>query len=116
MRGICVRFDRVQRYGFLAPSDETLPDHFVLARDILGPKSQHFLFVGQPVEFDSVDADIDRPTAKNVRKFPITVAVQYGGPEPSVFTENIPTAPDPQDNPNRIQGVHCEHASSGGVK
>jgi cold shock CspA family protein len=116
MKGTCVRFDRVKRYGFLAPTDETLPDHFVLARDILGPKSQHFLFVGQPVEFDSVDAEIDRPTAKNVRKFPLAIAAQYGGPAPSVFTENALTVPDLPKPQNENQRVHREHPSSGGVK
>jgi cold shock CspA family protein len=82
MDGICVKFDRVGRWGFITPSDITLPDHFVHASAITGPKSQHFLCVGQKVEFDSVGLDTDRPTAINVRKFPFVIAIQRGGSMP----------------------------------
>jgi cold shock CspA family protein len=88
MDGTCVKFDRIGRWGFITPLDETLPDHFVHASDILGPKSQHFLCVGQRVEFDSTDIDTNHPTAKNVRKFPPTIAVQRSEPMPKSETRS----------------------------
>jgi cold shock CspA family protein len=82
MNGICVKYDRVGRWGFITPSDVTLPDHFVHASAITGPKSQHFLCVGQKVEFDSTGLDTEHPTALNVRKFPFTIAFQRSAPPP----------------------------------
>ena len=82
MDGICVKFDRIGRWGFITPSDTTLPDHFVHATDIAAPKAQRFLCVGQKVQFDSVDVGTDRPFAKNVKKFPFTIARQVSAPPP----------------------------------
>ena len=94
MYGTCVKYDRIGRWGFIAPDDLTLPDHFVHASDIVGPKSQHFLVVGQRVEFDASSDDADRPTAKNVRKFPLTIAVQRSY-TPTVTPPDSPASPQP---------------------
>jgi cold shock CspA family protein len=82
MTGTVIKFDRINRWGFAAPDDLTLPDHFIHASDIVGPKSQRFVCIGQKIEFDSVGMDIDRPQAKNIRKYPFTIAIQRSTPAP----------------------------------
>lgn len=82
MYGICVKFDRVGRWGFITSEDVTLPDVFVHATEIVGTKAQRFLVVGQKVEFEPCDDGTDRPIAKNVRKFPFTIAIQRSTPAP----------------------------------
>ena len=82
MQGKCVKFDRIGRWGFITPLDTTLPDHFVHASSILGPKPHHYLYVGQEVEFDSILDSEDRPQAVNVRKYPFVIAIQRSAPAP----------------------------------
>jgi cold shock CspA family protein len=84
MRGKALKFDRSSGYGFLLPvDDETLPDIFVHARDIVRTEfwRRQFLLPGTIVEFDLVTESEDRYRATNVRVIaPVNIARQSSAP------------------------------------
>jgi cold shock CspA family protein len=45
--GVCVLFDRVKRYGWIAPLDGDGPDVFVHFAHIVGPADSRYLARGQ---------------------------------------------------------------------
>src|ERR1700739_4807285 len=55
MFGTIIKYDRIKRYGFVLPDDESLPDHFFVPKFLADPHTK-LLMVGWKVEFDSVEA------------------------------------------------------------
>jgi cold shock CspA family protein len=77
VKGECVSYDRAHGFGFVISTENPdMPNFFVHCSFIEGRKPLRFLRVGQQVEFTPAAVDTDRPQAHNVKKFPITVAIQ----------------------------------------
>jgi cold shock CspA family protein len=76
MYGTTLKWNRLKGYGFVLADDNTLPDVFVFAKCILGPKGRRFLMPGWRVEFD-VEEVPEGLAAINLKILTKPIAMQY---------------------------------------
>src|ERR1700728_1485910 len=76
MFGTCVKYNRLESYGFIAPDDPSLPDFFACPAFITSEKNhRRFLVPGYRVEFTPFDVE-GRPQAHSIKVIARTVALQ----------------------------------------